>query len=316
MSFAAEVKKELTGLIVGTDNAKSELAALLRMNGVTSLGMQQRLSVQTENAAIARRIYTLLKETYGVDVDVAVQDSARLNQKKTFSVRVNDNIDGILAELGVDAFGLHPAIPPYLLNQVDKRRSYLRGAFLAAGSVNSPEKSHYHLEIYTTHEEFAEELVQLMKEFDLPGKIADRKPGYIVYLKRSDKIAEFLSRIGATNTMLHFEDVRLMRDMRNSANRLVNAEVANMQKTAIAASQQVDMIHEIAEMIGGLQKLPLKLREFAEVRLAHPDESLGEIGELMPGKPISKSGVNHRLRKLKQLHAALQNGDEVDLTNL
>lgn len=315
MSFAAEVKKELTGLIVGHENAKSELAALLRMNGVTSLGAQQRLSVQTENAAIARRIYTLIRENYPVDVQVAVHDHSSLNQKKTFAVEMHD-VDDILAELGVDAFGLHPAIPPYLLNQIDKRRSYLRGAFLAAGSVNSPEKSHYHLEIYTTHEEFAEELVVLMQEFDLPAKIADRGAGYIVYLKRSDKIAEFLARIGATNTMLHFEDVRMMRDMRNSANRVNNADLANMQKTAVAANAQVEMIHEISEMIGGLQKLPLKLREFAETRLAHQDESLVELGELMPGKPISKSGANHRLRKLKALHQALKNGENVDLTNI
>lgn len=314
MSYAAEVKKELTGLIVHGGNAKAELSALMRMNGVSTLGLDQSIRVQTENAAIARRIYTLLKQSYdNVEVEVTVSDHNHLSRHKSYGVLLKSQIDDVLNDLGVDPFGLHPEIPSRLLNQVDKKRSFLRGAFLATGSVNSPEKANYHLEIYTTHEELGEQLLIMMSGFDLPAKMTDRGNGFIVYLKRAEKIVDFLQTIGATQSMLRFEDIRMMRDMRNSVNRLVNAETANMQKTAIAANKQVSQIQKIAKEIGGLDFLPQKLREVAQARLDNPDESLAELGEMLE---ISKSGVNHRMRKLKQLAEMIEAGEAYDLTKL
>ncbi|WP_349551126.1 DNA-binding protein WhiA [Leuconostoc pseudomesenteroides] len=314
MSYAAEVKKELTGLIVHGGNAKAELSALMRMNGVSTLGLDQSIRVQTENAAIARRIYTLLKQSYdNVEVEVTVSDHNHLSRHKSYGVLLKSQIDDVLNDLGVDPFGLHPEIPSRLLNQVDKKRSFLRGAFLATGSVNSPEKANYHLEIYTTHEELGEQLLIMMSGFDLPAKMTDRGNGFIVYLKRAEKIVDFLQTIGATQSMLRFEDIRMMRDMRNSVNRLVNAETANMQKTAIAANKQVSQIQTIAKQIGGLDFLPQKLREVAQARLDNPDESLAELGEMLE---ISKSGVNHRMRKLKQLAEMIEAGEACDLTKL
>lgn len=314
MSYAAEVKKELTGLIVHGGNAKAELSALMRMNGVSTLGLDQSIRVQTENAAIARRIYTLLKQSYdNVEVEVTVSDHNHLSRHKSYGVLLKSQIDDVLNDLGVDPFGLHPEIPSRLLNQVDKKRSFLRGAFLATGSVNSPEKANYHLEIYTTHEELGEQLLIMMSGFDLPAKMTDRGNGFIVYLKRAEKIVDFLQTIGATQSMLRFEDIRMMRDMRNSVNRLVNAETANMQKTAIAANKQVSQIQKIAKEIGGLNFLPQKLREVAQARLDNPDESLAELGEMLE---ISKSGVNHRMRKLKQLAEMIEAGEAYDLTKL
>lgn len=314
MSYAAEVKKELTGLIVHGGNAKAELSALMRMNGVSTLGLDQSIRVQTENAAIARRIYTLLKQSYAnVEVEVTVSDHNHLSRHKSYGVLLKSQIDDVLNDLGVDPFGLHPEIPSRILNQVDKKRSFLRGAFLATGSVNSPEKANYHLEIYTTHEELGEQLLIMMSGFDLPAKMTDRGNGFIVYLKRAEKIVDFLQTIGATQSMLRFEDIRMMRDMRNSVNRLVNAETANMQKTAIAANKQVSQIQTIAKQIGGLDFLPQKLREVAQARLDNPDESLAELGEMLE---ISKSGVNHRMRKLKQLAEMIEAGEAYDLTKL
>ena len=314
MSYAAEVKKELTGLIVHGGNAKAELSALMRMNGVSTLGLDQSIRVQTENAAIARRIYTLLKQSYdNVEVEVTVSDHNHLSRHKSYGVLLKSQIDDVLNDLGVDPFGLHPEIPSRLLNQVDKKRSFLRGAFLATGSVNSPEKANYHLEIYTTHEELGEQLLIMMSGFDLPAKMTDRGNGFIVYLKRAEKIVDFLQTIGATQSMLRFEDIRMMRDMRNSVNRLVNAETANMQKTAIDANKQVSQIQTIAKQIGGLDFLPQKLREVAQARLDNPDESLAELGEMLE---ISKSGVNHRMRKLKQLAEMIEAGEAYDLTKL
>ncbi len=153
----------------------------------------------------------------------------------------------------------------------------------------------------------------MMSGFDLPAKMTDRGNGFIVYLKRAEKIVDFLQTIGATQSMLRFEDIRMMRDMRNSVNRLVNAETANMQKTAIAANKQVSQIQMIAKQIGGLDFLPQKLREVAQARLDHPDESLAELGDILE---ISKSGVNHRMRKLKQLAEMIEAGETYDLTKL
>ncbi|CAH1856065.1 DNA-binding protein WhiA [Convivina intestini] len=314
MSYAAEVKKELTSLIVDNGNAKAELSALMRMNGVNQLGSNQAINIQTENAAIARRIYTLLKQIYPTaSVEVTVTEQLHLNQHKSFGVRLSTQVDEILADLGVDPFGINQEIPSRILNQPKKKRSFLRGAFLAAGSVNSPEKANYHLEIYTNHEDLVEQLLSLMQEFALPAKIIDRHTGFIVYLKRAEKIVDFLSTIGATQSMLRYEDIRMMRDMRNSVNRLVNAETANMQKTAIAANKQLAQIDLIEEELGSLSLLPPKLEALAKVRRQHPDESLGELGNLLE---ISKSGANHRMRKLTNLAEKIQTGQSYDLSKL
>lgn len=314
MSYAADVKKELTGLLVHDGNAKAELSALMRMNGVSTLGFDQTVSVKTENAAIARRIYTLLTQNYdGVVVEVTMADHSYLSQHKSYGVLLKTQVEEVLADLGVDPFGLHPEIPARLLNQKDKRRSFLRGAFLAAGSVNSPEKANYHLEIFTTHEELAEKMLQMMQEFNLPAKITDRAGGFIVYLKRAEKIVDFLSLIGASQTMLRFEDIRMMRDMRNSVNRMMNVEMANMQKTADAANKQVQQILFIANAIGDLDLLPKKLRDIAKARLEHPDASLAELGDYLE---ISKSGANHRMRKLKELEQMIKDEIPFDLAKL
>ena len=314
MSYAADVKKELTGLRVHDGNAKAELSALMRMNGVSTLGIDQTVSVKTENAAIARRIYTLLKQNYTqIEVEVTVAEHNYMSQHKSYGVLLKNKVSDVLTDLGVDLFGLHPDIPDRILNQVDKRRSFLRGAFLAAGSVNSPEKANYHLEIFTTHEELAETLRLMMAEFGLPAKIIDRSGGYVIYIKRAEKIVDFLSTIGATQTMLRFEDIRMMRDMRNSVNRMTNAELANIQKTADAANKQVQQILFIANEIGDLDLLPKKLRDIAKARLEHPDDSLAELGDRLE---ISKSGANHRMRKLKALEDMINAGVTYDLNKL
>lgn len=314
MSYATDVKKELTGLLVHNGNAKAELSALMRMNGVSTLGFDQTVSVQTENAAIARRIYTLLTQNYSnIVVEVSVSDHNHMSQHKSYRVLLKNQVTEVMSDLGVDPFGLHPEIPSRILNQVDKKRSFLRGAFLAAGSVNSPEKANYHLEIFTIHEELAEQLLNMMKEFDLPAKITDRSGGFIVYIKRAEKIVDFLATIGATQTMLRFEDIRMMRDMRNSVNRMTNAEMANIQKTANAANKQVQQILAIADEIGDLDLLPKKLRDIAKLRLDHPDDSLAELGDRLE---ISKSGANHRMRKLKELVQMIEDGINYDLSKL
>lgn len=299
MSYASEVKKELTGLQVHLDNAKAELMALIRMNG--SLGIANRnmiLNVQTESPAIARRIYSLLKQFYQVESEIVVRRKMKLKKNNQYVVRLRYHAQEILSDLGIlEGFQIKEKVPMALLKDDLMIRSYLRGAFLAGGSVNNPETSRYHLEIYSLYEEHNEMIVQMINRYHLNARTTARRSGYIVYLKEAEKIAEFLQLIGATNGMLKFENIRIVRDMRNSVNRLVNCENANMDKVANASNRQIENIRLIDSMVG-LDSLPEKLRAIAETRLAHQEVSLKELGVLVPGGPISKSGVNHRLRKL------------------
>lgn len=299
MSFAAEVKKELTGLAVQKNLAQAELAALIRMNGSLSLNNHQFvLNVQTENAAIARRIFTLLKEHYGVRSELLVRRKMKLKKNNVYIVRLKQETQKILLDLDImDGAMFQSHISNEIKQSEKKTRAYLRGAFLASGSVNNPETSRYHLEISSIYEEHNQDICDLLNQFDLNARTLERRNGYITYLKGAEKIADFLTLIGATNSMLKFEDVRIVRDMRNSVNRLVNCETANMNKTIDAASKQIENIHFIEATVG-LQSLPEKLQEIAELRIQNPAISLKELGEMIPSGAISKSGINHRIRKI------------------
>ena len=309
MSYASQVKKELTGLTVHKDNAQAELMALIRMNGSLGIANQQMvLSVQTESPAIARRIYSLLKDFYNVESEIVVRRKMKLKKNNTYVVRLRYHVKELLTELGIlDGFHIMERVPVQLLKNDLMIQSYLRGAFLAGGSVNNPETSRYHLEIYSLYEEHNEMIAEMINHFQLNARTTARRSGYIVYLKEAEKIADFLQLIGATNSMLEFENIRIVRDMRNSVNRLVNCENANMDKVANAANKQVANIQFIAQHVG-LNNIPEKLREIAMTRLAHPEVSLKELGELVPGGPISKSGVNHRLRKLNAYTDKIKSG--------
>lgn len=302
MTFAAEVKKECTLLELHKEHAKAELMALIRMNGALNI-YQQRfvLNVQSENAAIARRIYSLLKDFFDAKCELIVRRKMKLKKNNVYIVRCRLKVKEILEDLDIlDEAGLTPRISQTIMKNDQKKRSYLRGAFLAGGSVNNPEASSYHLEIYSSYEDHNEDLCHIMNDFNLNAKTIRRRNGYITYIKEAEKIADFLAVIGANRAMLKFEDIRIVRDMRNSVNRLVNCETANLNKVIDAAQRQVEAI-KLIETTQGLASLPEKLQTIAIYRLENPDMSLKELGELVPGGPISKSGVNHRLRRIMEI---------------
>ena len=278
VSYASDVKKELTSLPVHPEHAKAELAAFLRMNGVLSLHDHQfSLDITTENPAIARRIFSLIKTAYGIEPLLIVSKKMKLKKNYQYLVRLQKQVHEILSE-----------------------------AFLAAGSVNNPETSRYHLEIYSLYENHNNDLLELMNSFFyLNAKATKRRNGYIVYLKEAEKIGDFLHIVGAVNAMLAFEDLRIMRDMRNSVNRLVNCDTANLKKTANAAAKQVEDIQLIEEKVG-LENLPEKLAILAHFRLMHPELSLKEVAAQVPDGPISKSGVNHRFQKIREMAQQLK----------
>jgi cell division protein WhiA len=310
-SFAAMTKKELTQLDADGCCAKAELAALIRMNGTLSFSNKQLvLDISTENAAIARRIYTLIKKTYPVHVELLVRKKMRLKKNNVYLVRISQEAQKLLANLGImkEGFQFVREISDDIKSNGCCKRAYLRGAFLAGGSVNHPETSSYHLEIFSLYEEHNASLCELVNTYDLKAKVLERKKGFIIYIKEGEKITEFLNIIGAHQALLFFEDVRIMKDMRNSVNRLVNCETANLNKTVGAAMRQVENIRFIQREVG-LNILPERLREIAELRVKHQDVTLKELGEMVTTGKVSKSGINHRLRKIDEFANKLRNGE-------
>ncbi|MCP3761139.1 DNA-binding protein WhiA [Domibacillus sp. A3M-37] len=311
MSFASETKKELTTIETSGCCAKAELSALIRMNG--SLSFSNRLlvvNIQTENAAIARRIYVLIKRNYEAAVELLVRKKMRLKKNNVYIVRLKEDAQKILDDLGIieDGFSFVHHISDRITAKKCCRRAYLRGAFLAGGSVNNPETSSYHLEVFSLYEEHNEALCALMNTFGLNAKSLERKKGFITYLKEAEKISDFFSITGAHSALMRFEDVRIVRDMRNSVNRLVNCETANLNKTIGAALRQVENIKFIDQTVG-LGILPDRLREIAELRVLHQDVTLKELGEMVSGTAISKSGINHRLRKIDEIADKIRVGE-------
>lgn len=313
MSFASETKKELTNLEVKDCCTKAELSALIRMNGSLSFSNRKLIvDIQTENAAIARRIYILIKRNYNVQVELLVRKKMRLKKNNVYIVRLSEKASEMLDDLKIlsEGFVFTHNISENLIKKKCCKRSYLRGAFLAGGSVNNPETSSYHLEISSLYKEHNDSLCELMNTFGLNSKTLERKKGFITYLKEAEKITDFLSIVGAHSALLKFEDIRIVRDMRNSVNRLVNCETANLNKTIGAALRQVENIRYIQDSVG-LHILPDKLREIAELRVTHQDVTLKELGEMVSGGSISKSGINHRLRKIDEIAEKLRAGESI-----
>jgi DNA-binding protein WhiA len=310
MSFASQTKKELTQLESSTCCNKAELTALIRMNGSLQFGGQRFvLDVSTENAAIARRIYSLVKKIFQLHAELLVRKKMRLKKNNVYIVRIPQKAREILEELGIMVEGtFHYGISPDIVKDECCKRAYLRGAFLAGGSVNHPEASSYHLEIFSSYQEHCEALVDLANTFGLNARCIERKKGHIMYIKEGEKIAEFLRIIEAHQALFFFEDVRIVKEMKNSANRLNNCDMANLNKTVSAAMQQIENIMLIDKHLG-IENLPERLREVAELRLKHRDMNLAELGEMVPSGKVSKSGINHRLRKINEIAAKLRAND-------
>ncbi|MEG6584932.1 DNA-binding protein WhiA [Dendrosporobacter sp. 1207_IL3150] len=312
-SYSTDVKNELAR-VTGETNCchVAELASLMRMGGTMLIGGNKNLGINftTENAAIARKVLTLIKSGFNLKTEVMVTRGRRLKKNNSYLVKVVPSpvVTELLTVLGImQGENLNAGRDSGILRKACCRRSYLRGAFLGGGSVNKPE-GEYHLELVTGNYDFAKMLVSIMKNFELPVRQTDRKNDYIVYLKDGDAITSFLRIIGASNALMAFENVRVVKDMRNQVNRLVNCETANLQKTVNAAFRQVERIRLIERKIG-LEKLPPNLLEAAKLRLAHPEAALQELVDAMGGQ-VGKSGMNHRLRKLEQIALELAEEDE------
>lgn len=309
MSFTTTIKEEISRIDNTRSESISELSGFLRNNGSCT---DTTIDLLTENATVAKRIYKLIKDIYDVTCEIENRKSVNFSKNNLYLIMINDKVDFILKDLSViDDYGNILEEPSnYILGSEEEIRAYLRGAFLSKGSINDPKTARYHLEFLIEEKKEANIISKLLNEFDLNSKVLSREKGYMVYVKEAEKIGDFLRIIQASQAVLYYEDIRIYRDHKNMTNRLNNMEQANMDKVVETATKQIEDIEYLKESIG-LDLLDDKTKEAIEYRLKYPESSLLELSEIISyetGKPITKSGLNHRFRKIRELVNKMKEG--------
>ena len=317
MSFSGMVKEELAKQNPGARHCQiAEITAILSMCGGISVSKNDRflLKIQTENLIVARKYFTLLQKTFNIEVELSIRQHHGSKNGRMYHLYITkqDAILRILRETGI----MKPGGKSYMdltddLNLLESdlvhrtccKRAFIRGAFLVTGSVSNPEKF-YHLEFACTSEDKARQIQQILHSFQIEARMVQRKKYHVVYLKEGDGIVDVLNVMEAHKALMELENIRILKGMRNSLNRQVNCETANIYKTVNAAVKQIEDIRYIQDTIG-FGELTEGLANMAEVRLANPDATLKELGMLLSPQ-VGKSGVNHRLRKLSEIADGLR----------
>lgn len=305
MSFSSSVKDELSRQMPGARHCQiAETAAILSLCGRVKISASDHflIEIHTENVAVARKYFTLLKKTFNIRTDVSIRSGINPGRSRTYIVAVREHEEALKVLQAVKLINSQGEIGENLslirnvvLQNACCRRAFIRGAFLAAGSISAPEKF-YHFEIVCPTEPKAEQLKNIIATFDIEAKIVPRKKYYVVYIKEGSQIVDILNVMEAPVSLMELENIRIVKEMRGSVNRQVNCETANINKTVSAAVKQIEDIRFIQSVVG-LSGLPESLQEMARIRLERPEATLKELGEALE-PPVGKSGVNHRLRKL------------------
>ena len=301
MSYTTKIKEEISQIKNSKSESIAELSGFLRNNATYS---NEILNLTSENKTTINRIKGFFKDLYQLDLVEKTIENLNFSKKDLFCLTLN-NSNTILQDLGyLNEFGQILSSPPtYIVGANEEIRAYLRGVFLCVGSINDPKTSRYHMELLINMPEEAVFIQKLLNIFDLNAKILNRDKGYMIYIKEAEKISDYLKILGANNAVLYFEDVRIYREQKNNTNRLNNCEQANMDRIIQTATTQLEEI-EIIEKYESLDLLDEKTKETLEYRKKYPEASLKELAEIISletGKTITKSGLNHRLRKIKDL---------------
>lgn len=310
MSFTEEVKNELARLPrENTACRTAELLALLRMSGTVITGTEGKwgLDFSTSSNAVARRVLISLKKDFNLEPAILVRQGRRLRKKNVYTLTVLPFEGGNHFLEKMDIWSLGKINDYNNLKTQEEKKAYLAGAFLGGGTVSRPQ-SDYHLELVTKSSIFAEEISKVMKELSLHPQLTDRKNDYIIYLKDGDEVGRFLQLIGSAHCYMEFENVRVMKDMRNRVNRQVNCETANLQKSVDAALRQFQQVQLIMKYMDLIELSP-KIKEAAEMRLKKPYLSLGELAELLD---ISKSGLAHRFQKISAIAKKIKSENNLE----
>lgn len=308
MSFSKEVKDELSRQISTARHCLiAETAAVISLCGRILITERDRyiLKIHTENITVARKYFTLIKKTFNINTEISIRQNAYLKMSKMYTLSITEHEDTIKILKATKLIDEYQEIAENLsitsnlvIQNACCKRAFIRGAFLASGSISDPEKT-YHFEIVAPSEGKAEQLQNIINSFGMDAKIVQRKKYYVVYIKEGSQIVDMLNIMEAHVSLMNLENVRILKEMRNSINRQVNCEAANINKTVMAATKQIDDILFIKDQMG-FGDLAEGLEEIAVLRINYPEASLKELGAML-NPPIGKSGVNHRLRKLSNL---------------
>lgn len=324
MSFSRKVKEELSSHLSAARHCQiAEAAAIISMCGRICINEKNEyyIKIHTENLTVARKYFNLIQAAFSVQCEIRVSRHRICQKYRTKPdsedvphIRIKSCMYHVMIRNAEDSMRVLEAVKlldrqgnireelsltqNLVIQNTCCKRAFLRGIFLAGGSISDPEKS-YHLEIVTQVLPKAEQLCEIIRTFDIEARIVKRKKVYVVYLKDSSQIVDFLNVCEAHIALMELENIRIMKEMRNSINRQVNCEAANIGKTIRASVRQADDICLIRDK-RGLESLPENLIEIAKLRLQFPDASLKELGDKV-SPPLGKSGVNHRLRRLSEI---------------
>ncbi len=292
-SFTKEIKDEVTKI------ETNKLESIAEVNGyllLTSNIIDNKLCLYIENNSVARRLFSLLKRIYNININLTIRTYKRFNIKTIYILEIKEKVDFILKDIN--------DMKNHILDYSDEERaSFLKGCFLANGSINDPSKSKYHLEIFAKDEDIANIINKVLHSFDLSSKIIKREKEYMVYIKSAEEISDFIKLLGAVNSLFYYEDIRIYRDHKNMVNRLNNCEQANVEKSMKTCREQIDNINYLIEH-DMMMLLDDKIKLVADYRLKYPETTLQELSDIISMETdyeITKSGINHHFRKIKDL---------------
>ena len=307
MSFSTDIKNEVTRLDSTREELISELSAIVRNSAL----IDKSIVITIENNSVARRIFKLFKNVYDITPIITVRKKY-FNNGYSYILDIRSKNNQILDDLSIISNGEYLYIPrEYIFSDDDLVRAYLRGVFLSSGSINDPKTSKYHLELLVDSLEYAEFISKLLNDNNLNSRVISREKKYMVYIKEAEKISDFLRIIKAYNAVMYYEDIRIYRDHKNMTNRLNNCEQANMDKIFFTASNQIRDIEKLKEY-DMLDLIDEKLKIVIDYRTKYPEASLSDLSDIISretGSDISKSGLNHRFRKIREIVANIENKD-------
>ena len=301
MSFTIKIKEEICSCKRTKSETISELSSYIRINGDFQ---KDQIIMTSENRFLVDYLKEQISSISKIELKTKIIKNLNFSKKELVQIILPKD-ELLLKDLGIiNEQGQYlDVVPSYLVDANEEIRAYLRGAFLASGSINDPKTSRYHMELFISKPEEAVFIQKLLNLFDLNAKILSRDKGYMIYIKEAEKISDYIKILGANKAVMYYEDVRVYRDKKNKTNRLNNCEQANMDKVIETATSQLEDI-EVIEKNDGLMLLDDKVKEVITYRKKYPESSLKELAEIISletNKQITKSGLNHRLRKIKEL---------------
>ena len=301
MSYTSNIKNEISNIEYSFEDKMAELSAILNI-GVKVL--DDKFEIYTENISVARRIYKLIKEIYHVDIDMDTSGINTLRKNKLVLLIVKDRINFILEDLCILKDDQRIYVPSsYLVDDNETKKAYLRGVFMMCGSINDPKTSRYHAEFVISNEQTANYVNKLLNELYFNSKVIKRDKNYMVYIKESEKISDFIKLLNATTSLFYYEDIRIYRDHKNMTNRLNNCEQANVDKSLNASNEQIELIKKLKEEYD-FDLLDDRIKDICIYKEKYPETSMSELAEIISSeteRPITKSCINHRFRKIREM---------------